>query len=281
MKRKIIPQEIPTKDLHQHIIGAVAPRPIAFVSTRNKEGKDNLAPYSFFNAFSSNPPTVVFSSNRRVSDNTTKHTLDNVSVGVGLTISVVNHDIVRQMAITSVEFPEGVSEYTKSGLTPREATEVAASMVDESPVNMECIVKDIIILGQHGGAGHLIICEVVCMHIEEDVLTEKGRIDPHKIDLMGRLGRTHYVRASGPAIMDIYQSVVNPVIGYDRLPSPLLKSKILTGNEIASLAALEAFPEDETIIKSRERNLSESERDLQARKWINEGKHSDALSLYM
>ncbi len=281
MKKKIIPQEISVKDLHQYIIGAVAPRPIAFVSTRNKKGKDNLAPYSFFNAFSSNPPIVVFSSNRRVSDNTTKHTLDNVSEGAGLTISVVNHAIVRQMALTSVEFPDGVSEYSKSGLTPIAASQVSASMVEESPINMECVVKDIITLGQHGGAGHLIICEVVCMHIEESVLTDKGRIDPHKIDLMGRLGRTHYVRASGSAIMDIYQGVVSPVLGYDNLPPSLLRSKILTGNEIASLAALEEFPDEEMVNKVGGKNLTDSEKDDQAKLWIGAERYAEALALYL
>lgn len=237
MKRKIVPGQIPTKDLHQYIIGAVSPRPIAFVSTLDENGIQNLAPYSFFNAFSSNPPIVVFSSNRRVSDNTTKDTLHNVRTSKECVVNVVPYAIVRQMSLSSVEFPSDVSEFEKVGLTPENAETVSAPRVLESPVNMECKVKDIIELGEHGGAGHLIICEVTMIAVDESVLNG-DRLDPHKLDLMGRMGRNYYVRASGDAVMEIYQSVTDIPIGYDGLPPSIKESTVLTGNEIATLASL-------------------------------------------
>ena len=196
----IDPSKIPTKDLHQYILGAVSPRPIAFASTISTEGVPNLAPYSFFNAFSSNPPILIFSSNRRVSNNTTKDTLKNVEDTGEVVINVVPHAIVRQMALASIEYGPEVNEFVKSGLTPLPSECVRPFRVAESPVQMECTVERILPLGEGGGAGNLIICRIVRMHISESVLNEKGRIDPHKIDLMGRMGRFYYVRASGAAV---------------------------------------------------------------------------------
>ncbi|MFN8318203.1 MAG: flavin reductase family protein [Saprospiraceae bacterium] len=247
MKRIITPGTLPTKDLHQYMIGAVAPRPIAFVSTIDEKGEDNLAPYSFFNAFSSNPPIVVFSSNRRVSNNTTKDTLHNIEINGELVVNVVNYNIVRQMSISSAEYPSGVDEFVKSGLTKVQASIVKAKLVAESPVNMECRVKDIIALGDQGGAGHLIICDVLCMHIDENVL-DGDRIDPHKIDLMGRMGRTFYVRASGNAVSSIYQPVTDLPVGFDALPSYISSNRYLTGNQIAMMAGLNALPPAETFV---------------------------------
>ena len=280
MKRKIIPGQIPTKDLHQYIIGAVAPRPIAFVSTLDENGVQNLAPYSFFNAFSSNPPIVVFSSNRRVSDNTTKDTLHNVRVNKECVVNVVPYSIVRQMSLASVEFPSEVSEFGKVGLTPEPSDTVAAPRVLESPVNMECKVKDIIELGEHGGAGHLIICEVTMIAVAEFVIHD-DRLDPHKLDLMGRMGRNYYVRASGDAVSEIYQSVTAIPLGFDGLPKSIRESKILTGNEIATLAALTKVPEiSETSLTTDDiKNLSETEKHQMAAELIAEGKVNDALYL--
>lgn len=253
MKRKIFPGETATKDFHQYMIGAVAPRPIAFVSTIDEIGRFNLAPYSFFNAFSSNPPILVFSSNRRVSNNTTKDTLHNVRVSGECVVNVVNYDIVRQAALSSVEFPRGVSEFDKTGLTPVPSDIVKAPRVKESPINMECVVKDIITLGEHGGAGHLIICEVKVIHIDESVLND-NRIDPHKLDLMGRMGRTYYVRASGDAVSSIYQSVVNVPIGFDNLPAHIQKSAVLTGNDLAALSNIMALPTEQEVSEYLENN---------------------------
>jgi flavin reductase (DIM6/NTAB) family NADH-FMN oxidoreductase RutF len=284
MKRIIIPEDIPTKDLHQYIIGSVAPRPIAFVSSKDENGINNLAPYSFFNAFSSNPPIVVFSSNRRVSDNTTKDTLHNVRVSKECVINVVPYSIVRQMSLASVEFPSDQSEFDKVGLTPEASVTVNAPRVLESPVNMECKVQEIIELGHDGGAGHLIICRVTLLAISEEVLNG-DRIDPHKLDLMGRMGRTYYVRASGEAIMEIYQNVVAQPLGYDRLPDYIKKSSFLTGNEIATLASLLDWPGEEVkfsvkeVIKTRSLEHGTGERFKLASQWIHEGKVEEALAL--
>ncbi len=248
----IDPKDTPQKDLHQFILGTVSPRPIAFVSTIDENGVPNLAPYSFFNAFSSNPPIVVFSSNRRGSNNTTKDTLHNVRVSGECVINAVNHAIVRQMTVASVEFPEDVSEFEKTGLTPIPSDLVKAFRVAESPAHMECKVKDIITLGESGGAGHLIICEVVRMHIAVDVIDERNRIDPHKMDLMGRMGRAFYVRCSGPAIHTIVQEYLPVTIGFDSLPSSIKNSKVLTGNDLGKLAGQIVFPTDEEIDSVRE-----------------------------
>ncbi len=245
--RKIIPGQIETKDLHQFILGAIAPRPIAFASTIDENGVANIAPYSFFNAFSSNPPVLVFSSNRRVADNTTKDTLHNIQKNQEVVINVVNYEIVRQMALASVSYPAEVSEFDKSGLTPLASEKVAPLRIKESPVHFECKVKDIISLGEHGGAGHLIICEVLQMHVAEAVIDDKGRIDPHKIDLVGRMGRAHYVRASGDAIFDIYQSPMQLALGFDKLPNHLLESTVFTGNDLAQFAGKLAYPLPEVV----------------------------------
>lgn len=235
------------KDLHQFILGSVAPRPIAFVSTLDEHGIENLAPYSFFNAFSSNPPIVVFSSNRRGSNNTTKDTLENIRISGECVINAVNYAMVRQMAVASVEFPKEVSEFSKTGLTPVPSELVAPPRVAESPSQMECKVKDIITLGDKGGAGHLIICEIVRMHISKDVLGERNRIDPHKMDLMGRMGRAYYVRCSGQAIHTIVQEFLPVTIGYDHLPASIKHSPVLTGNDLGKLAGRVHLPTHEEI----------------------------------
>lgn len=239
----IDPLETPQKDLHQFILGTVAPRPIAFVSTLDPEGRQNLAPYSFFNAFSSNPPIVVFSSNRRGTNNTTKDTLENIKLTGECVINAVNYNMVRQMAVASVEFPRGISEFSKTGLTPIPSDLVAPPRVGESPGAMECRVQDIITLGDGGGAGHLIICKVVRMHIAKEVLTEKNRIDPDKMDLMGRMGRAYYVRASGQAIHTIVQDYLPATLGYDNLPEHIRNSNVLTGNDLGKLAGMVTLPE--------------------------------------
>ena len=251
----IDPKKIATKDLHQYLVGAVAPRPIALASTVDENGTSNLAPYSFFNVFSSNPPTLVFSSNRRVSNNTTKDTLHNVRQTGEVVINVVSYDIVRQMALTSIEFPPNVSEFDKSGLTPLTSKEVKPYRVAESPVQFECKVKDIIALGAQQGAGHLIITQIQLIHLKEEILDDNGKISPHKIDLMGRLGRSYYSRASGESIYTIYQPVARIGIGYDQLPPSVRNSNILTGNNLGQLASLPIAPSRESIetVKNQQR----------------------------
>ena len=244
----IDPSQIPTKDLHQYILGAVAPRPIAFASTISQDGVPNLAPYSFFNAFSSNPPILIFSSNRRVANNTTKDTLKNVEDTGEVVINVVSHAIVRQMALCSVEYESGVNEFVKAGFTPLPSEQVRPFRVAESPVQMECKVEQILPLGEKGGAGNLIICRIVLMHIDERVLTESGRIDPHKIDLVARMGRFFYARASGSAIFEVAQTVTVIGVGFDALPDGLRHSTVLTGNDLGQIAALPALPSREDIL---------------------------------
>ena len=248
--RTIIPGTIPTKDMHQYLIGTVAPRPIAFVSTTDEHGRPNLAPYSFFNAFSSNPPIVIFSSNRRVNDNTTKDTLHNVRTTGECVINAVTYPIVRQMAVASVQFDPGVNEFEKSGLTPVPSDLVKPFRVKESPAHLECKVKEVVPLGDQGGAGHLVICDVLRMHIAEEVL-DGDRIDPHKMDLMGRMGRAYYVRASGESVHTIYQAVEKIAIGFDSLPESVRKSSILTGNQLGILAGQLHLPEAVKVESTR------------------------------
>ena len=268
----IDPQTTPTPDLHQFLVSSVAPRPIAFVSTVDTEGVPNLAPYSFFNAFSSNPPILVFSSNRRVQDGTVKDTLTNIEETRECVINVVSHNIAQQMSLTSVNFPKNVSEFDKSGLTPIASDLVRPYRVAESPVQMECRVEQILPLGTEGGAGHLIVCRVVRMHIAEAVLdAEKRRIDPHKIDLVGRMGRFYYTRASGNAVFEIAQTERPLVLGFDNLPDSILKSEVLTGSNIAQIAALTELPTEADILAMQ--------RDVRVQKSVVGGNKVRALHL--
>lgn len=250
--RVIDPKTTPTPDLHQYLLGTIAPRPIAFASTLDEQGRPNLAPYSFFNCFSSNPPILVFSSNRRVGDNTTKDTLHNVEETGEVVINAVNFSIVRQMAVASMDYPPGVSEFEKAGLTPIPSDLVRPFRVKESPAQMECRVREVIPMGEGGGAGHLIICEVLRLHISEEALDEKGRINPHKMDLMGRMGRAFYVRASGEAIHKIYQPYRPVGIGFDALPASIRSSEVLTGNNLGMLAGLAAAPDEAEVLAMKD-----------------------------
>lgn len=248
----IDPKSTPTPQLHQYLLGSVSPRPIAFVSTISPEGVPNLAPYSFFNVFSSNPPTAIFSSNRTVANNTTKDTLANAKATGEVVINVVSHEIVRQMSLASISYPAEVDEFAKAGLTPIASDLVKPFRVKESPSQMECRVKEIIPLGDQGGAGNLIICDILRIHIREDVLDEEGRIDPHKMDLMGRMGRAFYCRASGSAVSRIFQPVNKMGMGFEGLPEGIRYSKTLTGNQLAELAAFTELPMgDGSVLKDK------------------------------
>lgn len=247
--KTVIPSQTPVSELHQYILGSVAPRPIAFASTISDDGIPNLAPYSFFNAFSSNPPTLIFSSNRRVKGNTTKDTLHNVETTGEVVINIVNYDILRQMTLASIEYPDTVSEFEKAGLTPIPSKMVKPFRVKESPVQYECKVREIIPLGDQGGAGNLIICEILLIHLSEHIFDDAGKIVPDNIDLVGRMGRAFYVRANGENVFPIYQPVLKIGIGFDNLPKSVLNSPVLAKNELAFLAALENIPniEESTI----------------------------------
>lgn len=239
---RIIPGEIKTAQLHAYMLGAVAPRPICFASTVDADGKPNLAPFSFFNAFGSKPPILVFSPARRVRDNTTKHTLQNIQATGEVVINVVSYEMVQQMNLASCEYPDGVSEFEKAGFTAIASDIVKPFRVKEAPVQMECKVLQVIETGQEGGAGNLIICEIVCMHIDDKVLAEDGRIDPHKIDLVARMGGDYYCRASGDAVFEVAKPNTQLGVGIDALPASIRNSGVLTGNNLGMLGNSTAIP---------------------------------------
>lgn len=238
----ITPGSIKTAQLHAYLLGSVAPRPICFASTIDAEGNANLSPFSFFNVFGSNPVTLIFSPARRVRDNTIKHTLENCIETKEVVISVVNYNMVQQMSLASCEYPKGVDEFAKAGFTPLAAQHVKPFLVKESPVNMECIVKQVIETGHEGGAGNLIICEMVAMHINDAVLNEAGQIDPHKIDLVARMGGDYYCRASGDAVFTVPKPNMKLGVGIDALPEAIRNSTVLTGNDLGMLANVSELP---------------------------------------
>lgn len=239
---KIFPSEIKTSQLHAYLLGAVAPRPICFASTIDEEGNMNLSPFSFFNVFGSKPPILVFSPARRVRNNTIKHTLENAIRTKEVVINVVNYAIVQQMSLASCEYDKGVNEFEKAGLTPIASELVKPFRVKESPVQLECKVLEIKATGEEGGAGNLVICEVVCMHINDEVLNEQLQIDPHKIDLVARMGGDFYCRASGNAVFEVAKPNLNLGVGVDQLPATIRLSKVLTGNHLGVLGNCTSVP---------------------------------------
>lgn len=243
----IDPKEIPVPKLHHYLLGAVGPRPIAFASTIDKDGNRNLAPFSFFNVFSANPPIMVFSPARSGRTNTTKNTFDNVKEIPEVVINIVNYSIVEQMSLASSPFEAEVDEFVKSGLTPIASDTIRPFRVKESPVQFECKVNEIIELGKEGGAGNLIICEVTKIHINEDVLDENGVIDQHKIDLVSRMGGNWYCRANSDSMFEIKKPIMTIGIGYDSIPEDIRNSKILSGNDLGKLGGIEQLP-DETDV---------------------------------
>ncbi len=244
----IDPLQVSTGKLHGLLLGAIGPRPIAFASTIDKNEKANLSPFSFFNVFSANPPILVFSPARRVRDNTTKHTLENAKLTGEVVINIVNYDIVQQMSLSSTEYPEGVNEFVKSGLSMVASEKVKAYRVGESPVQFECKVNQIVPMGEEGGAGNLIICEVLLMHINEDVLDKDNKIDQHKIDLVARMGGNWYSRAN-MGMFEIPKPLSAIGIGVDSLPEEIIKSDIFTGNDLGKLANIAKIPEKVTALE--------------------------------
>lgn len=238
----IDPSNISPADFQAYLQGAVAPRPIAFASTVDKDGTVNLSPFSYFNVFSSNPPILVFSPSRRVRDNSTKHTLENVQVIKEVVINIVDFSIVEQMSLSSTEYDKGVDEFIKAGLTPEKSLKVSPPRVKESPAAFECIVKDIISLGDEGGAGNLVICEVIMAHIADSILDKNGHINPYKLDAVSRMGGDWYCRANGDALFEIPKPIRNKGIGVDQIPSIIRNSVVLTGNNLGRLGNVEKIP---------------------------------------
>ncbi|RPD40381.1 flavin reductase family protein [Chitinophaga barathri] len=289
---KVIPGEVKTAQLHAYLLGAVAPRPICFASTVDAEGRPNLSPFSFFNVFGSNPPTLVFSPSRRVRDNTIKHTLENIYATREVVINVVTYAMVQQASLSSCEFPKGVSEFEKSGFTPLPSDKIKPFRVKESPVQMECVVKDIIETGQGGGAGNLVICEPVLVHIHEGILDPNGKIDPQKIDLVARMGADYYCRASGDAVFEVAKPNLKVGIGVDALPAGIRSSHILSGNNLGQLGNVNelpvidaAFNDDhlKNIIQYYSINPDEMEKELHsyAKKLLEQNKVDEAWQVLL
>ena len=243
----IDPKDIEVPKLHHYLLGAVGPRPIAFASTIDSKGIPNLSPFSFFNVFSANPPILVFSPARSGRTGATKNTLDNVKEVKEVVINIVNHNIVQQMSLASSPYEKNVDEFIKSGLTPIPSENIKPFRVKESPVQFECKVNEIIELGQNGGAGNLVICEVVKIHINEAVLDEKGMIDQQKIDLVSRMGGNWYCRADKNSMFEIEKPITTIGIGVDQIPSEIKNSSILTGNDLGLLGSVESLPNQEEI----------------------------------
>ena len=242
----IDPKEIAPAKLQAYLQTAVAPRPIAFASTIDSNGIPNLSPFSFFNVFSSNPPILIFSPARRVRDNTTKHTLINAQDTNEVVINVVNYDIVQQMSLSSTEYPDGVNEFEKAGFSMLKSDIVKPFRVAESPVQFECKIKEIIALGDQGGAGNLVICEVVKIHIHEAVLDEAGMIDQRKIDLVARMGGNWYSR-SNEGMFEVEKPLTTLGIGVDMIPDFIKESSFFNGNDLGKLGNIENIPTEEEI----------------------------------
>lgn len=251
----INPKEVETAKLHGLLLSAVAPRPIAFASTVDINGNVNLSPFSFFNVFSANPPILIFSPARRVRDNTTKHTLENAIATKEVTINIVNFPIVEQMSLSSTEYDKGVNEFSKSGLTQVPSIKVKPPRVKESPVSFECIVENIMPLGEEGGAGNLIMAKVVMVHVDDTYTNKDGKLDTTKLDLVARMGESWYCRASKDALFEIPKPIFTKGIGVDKLPKHILESEILTGNNLGRLGNSEKLPTQEEITTFLENNM--------------------------
>lgn len=250
------PKELAIPVLQKYLQNAIAPRPICFASTISKEGQPNLAPFSFFNLFSSNPPIAVFSPAYSGRTGAAKDTLLNLREVPECVINVVNYNMVQQTSLASSPFPKGVNEFTKTGLTPIPSELIKPFRVKESPVQLECKVIEIKELGKSGGAGNMVICEIIKIHIDDSILNEANQIDVHKIDLVARMGDNWYCRANGEALFEVQKPITSIGIGIDQLPVEIRNSKILTGNDLGLLAGVEQLPGKEEISEFKKKNLN-------------------------
>ncbi len=279
-------------EVQSYLQHAIAPRPICFASTIDKAGNVNLSPFSFFNLFSSNPPIVVFSPARRVRDNSTKHTLENVLEVPEVVINIVDFDMVHQSSLSSCDYPKGTNEFTKAGFTEQKATLVSPPMVKESKIKLECKVNQVIPLGNEGGAGNLVIAEVLMMHMDESILNEEGKIDQRKLDLVARLGGNWYTRANASTIFEVEKPNTKLGIGVEALPAAIRTSKYLTGNHLAQLGNVHEMPHIEAsfndeklknIILYFSINPDEMERELHtyAKELLDLGKVAEAWQILL
>lgn len=284
----IDPKTIPVAKLQGFLQGTVSPRPIAFVSSIDKEGKVNLSPFSFFNMFSMNPPILVFSPSRRVRDNTTKHTLQNTLEVPEVVVNIVSYGMVQQTSLASVEFPKGENEFQKSGFTEIPSVRVKPPRVGESPASFECKVNEVISLGNDGGAGNLVICEILLAHFDDKIFDESGKVDPYKVDAVARMGGDYYCRAQGENIFTVPKPTDKISIGVDRLPEQVRNSKVLTGNDLGLLGSVLKMPDEMAVTEYR--LTAEGQRTLQlgeerihklAQKYLQDGKADEALKILL
>jgi flavin reductase (DIM6/NTAB) family NADH-FMN oxidoreductase RutF len=279
----IRPSELPVPKLQTYLQSAVAPRPIAFVSSIDTQGNVNLSPFSFFNMFSMNPPILIFSPSRRVRDNSTKHTLQNVLEVPEVVINIVSFNIVEKISLASCDFPKGTNEFVKAGFTEVKSELIKPTRVAEAPVSFECKVNQVIPLGKEGGAGNLVICEVLLMHIKDEILDAEGKIDPHKLDAVARMGQDYYCRASGESVFVVPKPNEKVGIGIDQIPLKIRNSTVLTGNDLGRLGNIEKLPNEEIIKQFQSQNFwrdvsSKGEEELHrlAQQYLKDGKVEEA-----
>lgn len=286
--KSFLASELSTPQMHGILLGSIGPRPIAFASTIDEKGRPNLSPYSFFNVFSANPPVLIFSPARRVRGNTTKHTLANAIATKEVVVNVVSYAMVQQMSLSSTEYPEGVNEFEKAGFTMLASDLVQPFRVKESPVQFECKVKEVVSLGEEGGAGNLIITEVVKVHVADGLLDEDLKIDQHKIDLVARMGGDWYSRAN-LGMFEVPKPLATLGIGVDQIPEQIRFSTVLTGNDLGKLGNVETLPNQEEIttfvqenaLKDKMKNLSVDEHHQLAQEYLNKDAVLDAWKILL
>ncbi|HCW06774.1 MAG TPA: flavin reductase [Cytophagales bacterium] len=274
----IDPKEVTTPKLQAYLQGVIAPRPIALASTIDAAGNVNLSPFSFFNLFSTNPPIIAFSPSRRVRDNTTKHSLHNVMEVPEVVVNIVNYAMVEQTSLASCEYPKEMNEFTKAGFTELPSVKVKPPRVAESPASFECLVKQVVPLGDQGGAGNLIICEILLAHINKDILNEQGEVDPQKLDAVARMGGDYYCRAHDNNIFVVPKPNTKLGIGFDQLPLSIRRSKILSGNDLARLANIYVLPHSS---KTSEDNHDEERLHQAAKELLAQGRVEEAWKILL
>ena len=295
MIKTLDPNKIPQAELHGYLLSAVAPRPICFASTIDKDGNVNLSPFSFFNVFSSNPPLMIFSPARRGRDNTTKHTYENVKEVPEVVINIVNYPMVEQMSLSSTEYDKGVNEFVKAGFTEVTSEKVKPPRVGEAPVSFECSVQEVIELANAPGAGNLVLAKVELIHINDAYLDANNNLDTHKLDLVARMGGSWYCHANGDALFEIPKPLKTKGIGVDSLPEYARNSTVLTGNDLGRLGNLETLPDAASIeslkqdqaikalMDTHKKNTSALKIALEnlAKEYLKEGKPQKALAVLM
>ena len=247
--KTINPLDLNTSQIHKILLNAITPRPIALASTVDNNENVNLSPFSYFNVFSASPPILVFSPANRVTDNSKKDTLKNILETKEVVINLVDIDIVEPTSLSSVYFEREIDEFIKSGLTKISSEKVLPPRVLESPISFECKVNDVISLGNDGGAGNLVICEIVIIHINDKLLNSKGEIDPLKLNLVARMGGNYYLDIKSENLFEIKKPAGVNAIGVDNLPHHIHKSNILTKNDLARLGNFEKLPNEKQINK--------------------------------